>query len=114
PDTWNEAFHCLYPVTFEAARTRLGENFSGECEDVAMETLSEILEKGAQINSEQELKPLTAAIARNKATDRLRRNLAEKRGGNKLQSLEEIVEANAGELPDVPQDDFVDRLAVQE
>ncbi len=114
PETWNEAFRCLYPVAFEAARARLGENLTGECEDVAMETLSEILEKSAQVNSEQELKPLTAAIARNKATDRLRRRLAEKRGGNKLQSLEEMVEANAGELPDVPHEEFVDRLAVQE
>jgi RNA polymerase sigma factor (sigma-70 family) len=79
-----------------------------------METLSEILEKGAQVGLEQELKPLTAAIARNKATDRLRRHLAEKRGGNKTQSLEELVAANAGELPDVPLDEFVDHRAIQE
>lgn len=114
PEIWNDAFRCLYPVAFEAARTRLGENFNGDCEDVAMETLSEILEKGAQVNSEQELKPLTAAIARNKATDRLRRHLAEKRGGNKVQSLDAMIEENAGELSSLPQDEFVDRLAVQE
>jgi RNA polymerase sigma factor (sigma-70 family) len=114
PETWNEAFRCLYPVAFEAARTRLGDGLNGECEDVAMETLAEILKKGVQVNSEQELKPLTAAIARNKATDRLRRHLAEKRGGNKVQSLEELVEANAGELPDVPHTEFVDQLAIQE
>jgi RNA polymerase sigma factor (sigma-70 family) len=113
PKTWNEAFRCLYPVAFESARTKLGEDFK-ECEDVAMETLSEILEKGVQINSERELKPLTAAIARNKATDRLRRHLAEKRGGNKVQSLDAMIEANADEPPDMPQDEFVDRLAVLE
>jgi RNA polymerase sigma factor (sigma-70 family) len=114
PETWNEAFRCLYPVAFEAARTRLGDGLSGDCEDIAMETLSDILEKGVQINSEKELKPLTAAIARNKATDHLRRHLAEKRGGNKAQSLEEMVEANAGEPPDLPYGDFVDGLAMQE
>ena len=79
-----------------------------------METLSDILEKGIQVNSETELKPLTAAIARNKATDRLRKHLAEKRGGNKVQSLEEMIEANAGEPPDIVHDGFVDHLAVQE
>ena len=114
PETWNEAFRCLYPVAFEAARTRLGDSFIGDCEDVAMETLSDILEKGIQINSEAELKPLIAAIARNKATDRLRKYLAEKRGGNKVQSLEEMIEANAGEPPGLPHAEFVDDLAVQE
>ena len=113
-ETWNEAFHCLYPVAFEAARTRLGDAFIEDCKDVAMETLSDILEKGIQVNSETELKPLTAAIARNKATDRLRKHLAEKRGGNKVQSLEEMIEVNAGEPPDVAHDEFVDHLAVQE
>lgn len=113
-ETWDEAFQCLYPVAFEAARTRLGDGFNGECEDVAMEALSDILEIGARVDSEQKLKPLIAAIARNKATDRLRRHLAEKRGGNKVQSLEELVEANAGELPDIPHADFVDQLAIQE
>lgn len=114
PETWNEAFRRLYPVAFEAARTRLGDSLTAECEDVAMETLSEILEKGVQAKSEQELKPLTAAIARNKATDRLRRHLAEKRGGNKVQSLEELAEANAGELPDMAHFEFLDQLAIQE
>ena len=114
PEIWNEAFRCLYPVAFEAARTRLGDAFIEDCKEVAMETLSDILEKGIQVNSETELKPLTAAIARNKATDRLRRHLAEKRGGNKVQSLEEMIEANAGEPPDIVHDGFVDHLAVQE
>ncbi|HYV26206.1 MAG TPA: sigma-70 family RNA polymerase sigma factor [Candidatus Eisenbacteria bacterium] len=114
PETWNEAFSCLYPVAFEAARTRLGESFRGECEDMALETLSEILEKGALVNAEEELKPLAAAIARNKATDLLRRHLAEKRGGNKVQSLEAMMEANAGEPPGLSHDEFLDGLTVQE
>lgn len=114
PDAWTDTFRCLYPVAFEAARTRLGENASHECEDVAIETLSEIFGKVSQVNTEGELKPLTVAIARNKATDRLRRYLTEKRGGNKVQSLEAMVEANAGESPELPHDEFLDRLAVQE
>lgn len=114
PDSWNEAFLLLWPVAFEVARTRLGGTFPGECEDVAMETLSELLEKCAQISSERELKPLTAAIARNKATDVLRRHLADKRGGNKVQSLDALAEATGGELPYQPHDEFLDRLEVME
>ena len=102
-----------FPVAFEAARTRLGNDVK-ECEDVAMETLSELLEKRAQISSEHDLKPLTAAIARNKATDRLRRQLTEKRGGNKVQSLEAMIESNAGEPSCLPHEEFVDHLAIQE
>jgi len=44
----------------------------------------------------------------------LRRHLAEKRGGNKVQSFEAMIESNAGELPDLPHEEFVDQLAVQE
>jgi RNA polymerase sigma factor (sigma-70 family) len=85
-----------------------------ECEDVAMETLSDILDSGANVASDEELKPLTAAIARNKASDRLRRHLAEKRGGNNVQSLELIIESNAGEPAGFAQTDFFDQLTVQE
>jgi|GEM_PF-5476126 len=79
-----------------------------------METLSDILDSGANVASDDELKPLTAAIARNKASDRLRRHLAEKRGGNNVQSLDLIIEANAGEPAGFEQTDFLDRLNVQE
>jgi RNA polymerase sigma factor (sigma-70 family) len=114
PEGWNEAFRCLFPVAFEAAKSRLSGTLQDECEDVAMETLSDILDSGANVASDDELKPLTAAIARNKASDRLRRHLAEKRGGNNVQSLELIIEANAGEPAGFEQADFLDRLNVQE
>lgn len=114
PEGWNEAFRCLFPVAFEAARSRLSGTLQDECEDVAMETLSDILDSGANVASDDELKPLTAAIARNKASDRLRRHLAEKRGGNNVESLDLIVEANAGEPAGFAQSDFLDRLNVQE
>lgn len=79
-----------------------------------METLSDLLDSGANVASDEELKPLTAAIARNKASDRLRRHLADKRGGNNVQSLELMVESSAGEPAGFEQADFLDRLNVQE
>jgi len=33
---------------------------------------------------------------------------------NKVQSFEAMIESNAGELPDLPHEEFVDQLAVQE
>ena len=114
PETWNEAFRCLYPVAFEAARSRLGEVLADECEDVALESLSEMLEKSAQVKSEGELKPLVAAIARNKATDRMRRHLTDKRGGNKLQSLDAMLASNEGECAEIPHEPFLDSITLRE
>jgi RNA polymerase sigma factor (sigma-70 family) len=114
PDGWNTAFRCLYPVAFEAARSKLTEPFQSECEDVAMETLSDILDAGGNLASDDELKPLTAAIARNKASDRLRRQFAGKRGGSKVQSIETADESSATDAIFCPQSDFLEQLSVQE
>lgn len=114
PETWNEAFRCLYPVAFEAARSRLGESLATECEDVAIESLSEMMEKGAPVNSDDELKPFVASIARNKATDQLRRHLADKRGGKKTQSLDALLESGEAGYAGLPTEEFLDSLSEQE
>src|SRR5205809_541358 len=113
PDTWNELYRGLYPVAFGAAKMRLGADLAELSEDVAIETLCEILQKSSEVKSEGELKPLTVAIARNKATDRLRLHLAEKRGGNKLQSLEAMLQSGGTE-PGASPEDFLDTLTIQE
>lgn len=111
PESWDEVYRRLHPVAYEAARSRLGNDFRTECEDIAVETLGEILRKGADVESEDGLKPLAVAIARNKATDRLRRFLAAKRGGNKVQSLDALPESGpGGESPE----DFLDHLTARE
>jgi RNA polymerase sigma factor (sigma-70 family) len=114
PDAWGEAYHKLHPVAFEAARSRLGNDFQTECEDIAVETLAEILQQGPEVDSSEGLKPLAAAIARNKAIDRLRRFLAEKRGGNKVESLDAMIESGAAEPAGTSADGFLDALTVQD
>ncbi len=113
-EAWNEVFRHIYPVAFEAARLRLGETLSNDCEDVAIETLADLVERVVHVNSEAELKPLAVAIARNKATDRLRRHLAQKRGANRGESLEAMLESGNDGPAATPGEEALDRLTIQE
>ncbi len=114
PDSWNEVFELLYPVAFQSARVILSGKFESECEDVAMETLAEILNQVVNADSAQGLKPLTAAIARNKSKDLLRRKLSGKRGGNNLESLDLMIESSGERAVALPQADFLDALTIGE
>lgn len=113
-DTWNDAFRVLYPVAFEAARSRLSDKLPNEIEDVAIESLYELLGRVAELGSEDELKPFLAAISRNKATDRLRRYLADKRGGSRVTSLDVLMESNDCEPAEFSNADFLDQLTLKE
>lgn len=110
PEAWNQAFTCFFAVAFEAARTRLGNGCLADCEDVASETVAELLDQVAKVSVDQELKPLVAAIARNKATDRLRRISAAKRGGNRVESLDALEQWQDAQS----QDDPLDQLTIVE
>jgi len=114
PDTWNEVFDLLYPVAFQSARVILSGKFESDCEDVAMETMKEILDQAMHAASLEALVPLTASIARNKSKDLLRRRLAEKRGGNNLESLDLLIESSGERAVALPQADFLDALTVSE
>lgn len=110
-DAWNEAWKCLYPIAYASAKLRVGDILSHECEDIAIETLVDIFKLGSTVNSQEELKALTVVIARNKATDRLRRRLAVKRGGKNLESLESLDESETSEALTT---DFLDELTSAE
>lgn len=114
PDAWNEVFELLYPVAFQSARVILSGKFESDCEDVAMEAMKEILDQATDADSPEGLVPLTAAIARNKSKDLLRRRLAEKRGGNKLESLDLMIETSGEKALALPQADFLDALTIGE
>lgn len=114
PDAWNQAFPCLYPVAYEAARSRLGNTHIAECKDVAIETLTDLLHNENAVSNEQELRSLVAAIARNKAMDRLRRLSAAKRGGNKVESIESLQGSGGCEPVGVTHEQFIDQLTFNE
>jgi RNA polymerase sigma factor (sigma-70 family) len=95
---WDAAFPWLWPAAFGAAHVTLQPYLPGEVEDVAIESLEELVEKVRGLKSVEELKPLAAAIAHNRAVSRLRQYFAAKRGGGRTESLESKQEA--GDLPE--------------
>ena len=85
---WDEAFRRLYPAAFAAARHPLASLTPSEAEDVAIEALTLLLPKVKQIAEFDELRLLVITIASRKAISEKRRQLADKRGGGDLTSLD--------------------------
>src|ERR1700722_16424257 len=87
-DAWEEAFRRLYPSAFSAARHPLAALTPSEAEDFAIEALTLLLPKGGQVAEFDELRPLVITIATRKAISEKRRQLADKRGGGGISSLD--------------------------
>ena len=85
---WDEAFRRLYPPAFAAARHPLAALTPTEAEDVAIEALTLLLPKVKQVAEFDELRLLVVTIASRKAISEKRRQLADKRGGGDLTSLD--------------------------
>jgi RNA polymerase sigma factor (sigma-70 family) len=89
-EAWDEAFRWLWPVAFAVAELKLAHFLPGDVEDVAIETLEEIVDKMREVKCVEELKPLAASIAHNLAVSRLRERFAKKRGAGQTESLEAL------------------------
>jgi RNA polymerase sigma factor (sigma-70 family) len=89
-DAWDEAFRRLYPAAFAAARHPLAALTPSEAEDVAIEALTLLLPKVTQVAAFDELRLLVITIASRKAISEKRRQLADKRGGGDLTSLDAL------------------------
>lgn len=87
-DAWDEAFRWLWPTVFAVAQLKLQPYFPNEIEDVAIESLEELVEKVHAVKSPEELKPLAASIAHHRAVSLLRERFAKKRGEGKTESLD--------------------------
>jgi len=87
-EAWDEAFRRLYPAAFAAARHPLASLTPSEAEDVAIEALTLLLPKVKQVAGFDELRLLVITIASRKAISEKRRQLAGKRGGGDLTSLD--------------------------
>ena len=87
-DAWEEAFQRLYPSAFAAARHPLASLTPSEAEDIAIEALTLLLPKVKQVAGFDELRLLVITIASRKAISEKRRQLAGKRGGGDLTSLD--------------------------
>lgn len=109
-EAWKEVFQILYPVACESARARLGERLQSEAEDVAIETLTQMIEHVGKLSSHEELKAMAAAIAHNLAVDRLRKRFSAKRGGHTVESLD----ARPAHAEPPGESDFLDELTVRD
>ena len=89
-EAWEEAFRRLYPSAFAAARHPLASLTPTESEDVAVEALTLLLPKVKQVAEFDELRLLVVTIASRKAISEKRRQLADKRGGGDITSLEAL------------------------
>ena len=87
-EAWDEAFRRLYPPAFAAARHPLASLTPTEAEDVAIEALTLLLPKVKQVDAFDELRLLVITIASRKAISEKRRQLADKRGGGDVTSLD--------------------------
>src|SRR5271170_4060584 len=87
-EAWEEAFQRLYPSAFAAARHPLASLTPAEAEDVAIEALTLLLPKVKGVAEFDELRLLVITIASRKAISEKRRQLADKRGGGDLTSLD--------------------------
>src|SRR5271156_5066548 len=87
---WEEAFHRLYPSAFAAARHPLASLTPSEAEDVAIEALTLLLPKVGKVAGFEELRLLVVTIASRKAISEKRRQLADKRGGGDVTSLDAL------------------------
>src|SRR5450432_3248499 len=89
-EAWDEAFRRLYPSAFSAARHPLASLTPSEAEDIAIEALTLLLPKVKQVEAFDELRLLVITIASRKAISEKRRQLADKRGGGQLTSLDAL------------------------
>jgi RNA polymerase sigma factor (sigma-70 family) len=116
---WDEAFGWLWPTVFAVAKLKLQPYLPNEVEDVAIESIEQLVEKVPGIRSVEELKPLAASIAHNRAVSKLRERFATKRGEGKTESLDAqpAEEANPHEplsdspLADLEQNELAQRLS---
>ncbi len=92
---WDEAFRRLYPPAFAAARHPLASLTPSEAEDVAIEALTLLLPKVKDVDAFDELRLLVITIASRKAISEKRRQLADKRGGGDLTSLDALQDDEA-------------------
>ena len=116
---WDEAFSWLWPTVFAVAKLKLQPYFPNEIEDVAIESIEQLVEKVCGLKSAEELKPLAASIAHHRAVSLLRERFAKKRGEGRTDSLEAQSDEGASQseptssdspLANLEQTELADRL----
>ena len=87
---WERAYFFLWPVAYSSARRTLPTLQHESIEDVAISAIQEAAQevKDGRVTNFDQLKALTAVIARRRAVDHLRRLKAERRGSGVTEIIE--------------------------
>jgi len=96
---WEVTFRWLWPTAYAVCRDQLYHYAPDEIEDVAIESVRLMVEKVSQIKQIEELKAILASTAHNQSVSLLRKRFAQKRGSGKTESLESVIEDEAGMEP---------------
>jgi len=89
-DAWDEAFRWLWPTLRAVAQLNLSRFLPQDVEDVAIDAFEELVPKVRKVKVVEELKPLAASIAHNRAVGALRKYFAAKRGAGQTHSFESL------------------------
>ena len=91
PEAWEQGFKILWGVGHAACRGAI-KNCSGVDADlIVSDAVSEVIPKAREVPSWNELKALTARVAWCRAIDAIRRQKAEKKGGGRVESLDDLL-----------------------
>ena len=90
-DEWDRAYQWLWPTAFAVARNKLFK-YPAEVENVAIESIRKIIRHVNKVQRVEELKALLAKITHDECVGVIRKKLAQKHGGGKVESLDEILE----------------------
>jgi RNA polymerase sigma factor (sigma-70 family) len=117
-NAWDEAFDWVWPAVFAVAKLKLQPYFPNEVEDVAIESIEQLVKKVPEVKSVEELKPLAASIAHNRAVSLLRERFAKKRGEGKTDSFDDPqagggISQNEPTTTDSPLDDLEQKELAQ-
>ena len=96
PAAWDQIYNWLMPKALTAARYQLGFLYPQEIEDVAVVAMEDIVELVNDVKDIVELEPLIWRVASRRAIDLLRQRNSQKRGGGKIESLDQ----NRRDAPD--------------
>lgn len=93
---WEQAFRELYPPVFHAARHPVAGLTPSEAEDVAIDTLRELVSKVPEVQNLDELRALAVTMAARAAISAKRKKSAQKRGSGQVVSMEDLQEKTDG------------------
>lgn len=106
PQAWRRVYPVLWGIALAAAGQAHPALSPQDREDVAIESITALMERIGQVKTVAQLRSLVAVIAHHKAIDLARQRFSQKQGGGKVESLEAVTAATG--------DSFVPQEVVQQ